>query len=73
MSLARTCQVQSRCRVDVLEFTGADTFLACEKGGKGLQVIVHQRLQLRPGDALGLAVDTASLHVFDESSGQRLG
>jgi len=61
------------CRVEVLEFTGADTFLACEKGGKGLQVIVHQRLPLRAGDALGLAVDTGNLHVFDEASGRRLG
>jgi multiple sugar transport system ATP-binding protein len=59
-------------RVVVSEFTGADTFLACEKNGQSLQVVAHRRLPLRHGDAVGLTVETESLHLFDEASGERL-
>jgi len=59
-------------RVVVSEFTGADTFLACEKDGHALQVVAHKRLSLRHGDGVGLAVDAENLHLFDEASGRRL-
>jgi multiple sugar transport system ATP-binding protein len=59
-------------RIVVSEFTGADTFLACETNGHSLQAVAHKRLPLRPGEAVALAVDTENLHLFDESSGQRL-
>jgi len=60
------------CEVKVVEFSGADTLLACEAQGQPIQALVHDRLLVKPGDNITLAIDTARVHVFDEASQQRL-
>ena len=60
------------CEVKVVEFSGADTLLACEAQGQPIQALVHDRLLVKPGDNITLAIDPARVHVFDEATQQRL-
>jgi multiple sugar transport system ATP-binding protein len=68
------------CRVDAAEFTGADTLVMfAPLGGQDavidaarIQAVVHDRVSLKRGDAVALAIDPARVHVFDAASGQRL-
>jgi len=68
------------CRVDAAEFTGADTLVMfAPLGGQDavidaarIQAVVHDRVSLKRGDAVTLAIDPARVHVFDTASGQRL-
>ncbi|MFO1414199.1 MAG: sn-glycerol-3-phosphate ABC transporter ATP-binding protein UgpC [Burkholderiales bacterium] len=59
-------------RVEVVEFTGADTYVSCETCGERIAFVTHRRLSLRAGDAVALAAEAADLHVFDGASGRRL-
>ena len=61
------------CEVKVVEFSGADTVLACEAGGQPLQALVHDRLRVQPGDAISLAIAPELLHLFDADTQRRLG
>jgi multiple sugar transport system ATP-binding protein len=58
--------------VKVCEFTGADTQLICTVHGQEVVVVLHERIQAKPGDQLGLVADSAKLHLFDTQTGQRL-
>ncbi len=60
------------CRVEVVEFTGADTFIVCESGGTRIAFVTHQRLSVQAGDNIALTADSANLHLFDEETGGRL-
>ncbi|MDR7378553.1 multiple sugar transport system ATP-binding protein [Rhodoferax ferrireducens] len=60
------------CEVKVVEFSGADTLLTCEAQGQPVQALVHDRLLVKPGDNITLAIDPARVHVFDEATQQRL-
>ncbi len=61
------------CEVKVVEFSGADTLLACEAAGQPLQALVHDRLLVKPGDAISLGVAADLVHLFDAETQQRLG
>ncbi|MFT3718631.1 ABC transporter ATP-binding protein [Pseudorhodoferax sp.] len=61
-----------RAEVKVVEFSGADTLLACEAAGHAVQVLVHDRTAVAPGDAVELAIDPARMHLFDAGTQQRL-
>ena len=60
------------CEVRVLEFSGADTLLTCAAQGQPVQALVHDRLLVKPGDNITLAIDPARVHVFDETTQRRL-
>jgi len=60
------------CSVKVVEFSGADTLLACEAGGMPIQALVHDRLLVKPGDAISLSIAPELVHVFDEGTLRRL-
>ncbi|KQP21581.1 ABC transporter ATP-binding protein [Pseudorhodoferax sp. Leaf267] len=60
------------CEVKVVEFSGADTLLACEAAGQPLQALVHDRLLVKPGDAISLAIAPEQVHLFDAGTQQRL-
>ena len=60
------------CEVKVVEFSGADTVLACEAAGQPLQALVHDRLLVKPGDAVSLAIAPQHIHVFDAGTQLRL-
>ena len=56
----------------VVEPTGAETELVIQAGGSQLVLVTHGRPSVNPGDRIGLAIDPAKVHVFDEASGARL-
>jgi multiple sugar transport system ATP-binding protein len=68
------------CRVDAVEFSGADTLVMCGPlerdeatlDAPSLQLLLHDRAAVAAGDRVSLAIDPARVHVFDESEGQRL-
>lgn len=60
------------CEVKVVEFSGADTVLACEAAGQPLQALVHDRLLVRPGDAISLSIAPEQIHLFDAGTQLRL-
>ena len=60
------------CQVKVVEFTGADTLLACEANGHPVQALVHDRLLVKPGDAMTLSIAPELVHLFDAGTEQRM-
>ena len=64
-------------RVVVVEPTGAETELLLELGQgdevQSLVMVMHGRTDARPDDIVYLALDASKAHVFDGSSGLRLG
>ena len=60
------------CEVKVVEFSGADTLLTCEAQGQTVQALVHDRLLVKPGDRVTLAIEPHLVHVFDEATQQRI-
>ncbi|MGC3986819.1 MAG: sn-glycerol-3-phosphate ABC transporter ATP-binding protein UgpC [Pseudorhodoferax sp.] len=60
------------CEVKVVEFSGADTLLACESHGQAVQALVHDRLLVKPGDTISLAIAPERVHLFDAGTQLRL-
>ena len=59
-------------KVIVVEPTGAETELLLEVGGTQMIVVLHGRTAAQPDDMVGLQIDAASVHLFDQANGQRL-
>jgi multiple sugar transport system ATP-binding protein len=59
-------------KVVVTEPTGSETQVVARLGGQELTFVFHQRLDIGPGDDLRIAIDTASIHLFDRETGARL-
>jgi multiple sugar transport system ATP-binding protein len=59
--------------VFVVEPTGAETELLVEVGDRRLVVQLHSRTSARPEDRVHLAVDASKAHLFDGTSGRRMG
>ena len=60
-------------RVIVVEPTGAETELLLEVGASRFIVVLHGRTQVQPDDLVGLQIDAAKAHLFEQGSGKRLG
>ena len=58
--------------ITVVEPTGAETELLVQAGDSPIVLVTHGRPQVNPGDKIGLRVDPAMVHVFDQATGQRL-
>jgi multiple sugar transport system ATP-binding protein len=56
----------------VVEPTGAETELLVKVGEAQIVLVTHGRTEVSPGDRIGLAVDPAMVHVFDQATGARL-
>jgi multiple sugar transport system ATP-binding protein len=56
----------------VVEPTGSETELVVQIGGAQMVVETHGRPALSPGDKVAFSVDPANVHLFDQTSGQRL-
>jgi multiple sugar transport system ATP-binding protein len=56
----------------VVEPTGAETELLIQAGNDQLILVTHGRPSVSPGDRIGLAIDPAKVHVFDQGTGARL-
>ncbi len=52
--------------------TGAETELLVEVGAARLTLVLHGRIEARPGQAVGLVIAGESVHLFDRQTGQRL-
>ena len=58
--------------VKVIEPTGEETQVIARLGTDDLTLLSNQRLALRPGDRIGVAIAQDSAHYFDPASGLRL-
>jgi multiple sugar transport system ATP-binding protein len=56
----------------MVEGTGSEIFVKLDCGGEQISCLFRERLQIRFGDAIGIAIDPASVHLFDKASGRRL-
>jgi multiple sugar transport system ATP-binding protein len=54
---------------DVIEPTGADTFVTCSLGTTQMCVVFHHRVDLLPGQRVHLRADAAHSHLFDAKTG----
>ena len=59
-------------KVIVVEPTGAETELLLQVGDAKFVVVLHGRTEVRPDDIVGLQIDGAKAHLFDQGSGKRL-
>lgn len=59
-------------KVEVVEPTGADTYVACRHADAAVSVVFHQRQDLNPGSVIYLQPDMAQVHVFDLQTGANL-
>jgi multiple sugar transport system ATP-binding protein len=59
-------------RIDLVEPTGADSFLISRVAGIDLTVRVPASLRAAPGDRVGFVIDDAAVHLFDVATGARL-
>ncbi len=57
----------------LVETTGAESHVIVKLDGQELRVVVQGRFRAQPGDRCALAVDPASMHLFDQASERRLG
>jgi len=60
-------------KVIVVEPTGAETELMLQVGDAQVIAVIHGRAAARPGETVHLAIDGGKAHVFDTTSGLRLG
>jgi len=59
--------------VAVVEPTGSETHVVLRAAGREVVAMFRDRVPFRPGDALTFAPDADKVHLFDRSSGVRLG
>ena len=58
--------------VIVVEPTGAETELVIQVGASQVILRMHGRARVDHDERVGLTVDPANVHVFDQATGQRL-
>ncbi|MCP5282961.1 MAG: sn-glycerol-3-phosphate ABC transporter ATP-binding protein UgpC [Rhodoferax sp.] len=58
--------------VEVVEPTGAETEIIVKVGEIAFTVVLHGRTDAKPDQAVGLAIATEKVHLFDKASGKRL-
>ncbi len=56
----------------VIEPTGAETELLVQAGKAQVTLVTHGRPEVSPGDRVGLVVAPGKVHVFDQTTGERL-
>ena len=57
---------------NVIEPTGADTFVSCELASTPMTIVFHERMDIKPGQTLQLRHDVAKCHLFDAATGMVL-
>jgi multiple sugar transport system ATP-binding protein len=58
--------------IQVIEPTGAEIQVVAKLGGEEIVAVFRERHQFKPGDKIRLKPDPKLVHLFDETSGQRL-
>jgi multiple sugar transport system ATP-binding protein len=54
---------------NVIEPTGADTFVSCELASTPMTIVFHERMDIKPGQTLTLRPDVSKCHLFDAATG----
>jgi multiple sugar transport system ATP-binding protein len=62
----------SLAQVQVIEPTGSELQVVLKLGGADIIAVFRERHNFRPGDTIRLRPDPRLVHLFDESTGQRL-
>ncbi|MCD8084545.1 MAG: ABC transporter ATP-binding protein [Clostridiales bacterium] len=70
--LEASCETAFSVEVHVYEVMGAEVYLYFDINGQSCTARVEPGTTARPGDTIRIALDIASLHVFDRDSGQAL-
>jgi multiple sugar transport system ATP-binding protein len=63
----------SEAVVQVIEPTGSELQVVAKLGGEEIIAVFRERHQFKPGDKIRLKPDPRLVHLFDESTGKRLG
>jgi multiple sugar transport system ATP-binding protein len=58
--------------VSVFEPTGSETLIFGRLGGIPIDALIRERIEEEPGKIMPFRIDTRRVHVFDQSTGQRL-
>ncbi len=58
--------------VIVVEPTGAETQVVVDAGGAQIVCLLRDRVAIRPGEKIRLALDAKDVHLFDAATGARL-
>jgi multiple sugar transport system ATP-binding protein len=72
LSLAQAAGGTVQGEVIVVEPMGAETELFIRAGEADVVLMTHGRPSVNPGQRIGLALDPAAIHLFDQSTGQRI-
>jgi multiple sugar transport system ATP-binding protein len=60
-------------RVNVIEPTGSETQVMAEFAGTSIIAAFRERVSARPGETIHIAPDPSLVHLFDATTGQRMG
>lgn len=59
-------------RVELVEGTGSEIYAKLDCMGEDIACLFRERLDIRFGDTVSIAVDPASVHLFDRETGKRI-
>ena len=59
-------------RVSLVEGTGSEIFARLDCQGEDVACLFRERLDVRFGDTMHIAVDPSSAHLFDKQTGKRI-
>ena len=60
-------------KVDVVEPTGSEIMVVGKIGSQEISCLFRDRLSIKPGDTIHVAIDPATSHLFDMASSARVG
>ena len=59
-------------RAEIVEGTGSEIFAKLDCNGEQISCLFRERLAIAYGDTVSIAIDPASVHLFDKSTGRRI-
>jgi multiple sugar transport system ATP-binding protein len=62
-----------KTEITVIEPTGSETQVVAKLAGQKIVGVFRERISARPGETLAVGPNLTSVHLFDATSGQRLG
>ena len=62
----------AEAEIQVIEPTGSELQVVAKLGGEDIIAVFRERHSFKPGDKIRLKPDPRLVHLFDETTGQRL-
>jgi multiple sugar transport system ATP-binding protein len=62
----------AEAEIQVVEPTGSETLLVAKLGGQNVLAVFRERHAFKPGDTVRLKPDPRLVHLFDQTTGERL-